>query len=401
MATQGVSDVHYYGSTMAGAPTLGREVAGDINRILKACLITGFGDEAPQGDWEIAYEDVDNNLLVLRSLDPGSTRMYLYVDGSNGDAARVCGYETMTAIDEGVNQWGLESGDLLYMRTAADIFGVEPPSPWRLFADSQCFYFFSYFRSATPFDAEGYYFGDYLADDPLNDAHNCAIIASTVQTPYPGGNAFDTNNFHQNNTHSSGQLIARNYGSATPGGAEFFKASSAYCNGPMGGWISVQPAYPDAIFSSIRLEKIKVVQNSGKLVRGYMPGWYMPLVYKTPDDGVIVSDSPDAPGRSVLVIRLGFGSSGNYGRAAIDITGPWRDDGHLGIAGVVTELMVPGAYQVKLFRQSDMQLVKTTWSDGSGAYAFTGLKNQKYVVMAIDHTDPLRSPAIQDNVIPS
>lgn len=75
--------------------------------------------------------------------------------------------------------------------------------------------------------------------------------------------------------------------------------------------------------------------------------------------------------------------------------------GTLGIAGKVTELNRPGAYRVRLYDQERGTLLASTVATPQGAYAFEGLNEKPKVVVAFDHTNPLRPPAIRDRVVPS
>lgn len=75
--------------------------------------------------------------------------------------------------------------------------------------------------------------------------------------------------------------------------------------------------------------------------------------------------------------------------------------GVLGINGTITEFLVPGSYNVRLYDQENGRLIKSTWSDVAGHYAFTHLNTRKMYVIAFDHTTPLQNAVILDKVVPS
>lgn len=67
----------------------------------------------------------------------------------------------------------------------------------------------------------------------------------------------------------------------------------------------------------------------------------------------------------------------------------------------VTEDQVPGAYEVCLHRRADHMPVRVAQSGASGGCEFARLKDQEYYVVCFDHTNPLRTAAVQDRVRPS
>jgi hypothetical protein len=285
--------------------------------------------------------------------------------------------------------------------------------PWALIANSSSFYFFTYWHSGYPTDAEGYFFGDILAPGP--DAYRCALVSSWSYSVLPGGNGPNINNFYiisPTYVSGSGRLLARKLGSSSPGNVRFlYTGSSSTINNLMGADNTFNKVYPN-IGGSVALSRLRIFQddtpvsNDPFVLRGYMPGLFAPLHYQKPDNLTIVSNVPDADGHDILAIKLRCSNSSDSARAVIDITGPWEypgllNSGTYGISGVVTEDFVPGAYRVFLFRESDGVLVRTTWSNSEGAYAFTDLSIDTYIVMLVDHTSPIKSPSSKSGVVPS
>lgn len=82
-----------------------------------------------------------------------------------------------------------------------------------------------------------------------------------------------------------------------------------------------------------------------------------------------------------------------------------RHDGGFGqITGVVEEKALPTdrplARRVRLFHEVSGRFIRETWSNASGAYAFTGIDpTQRYTVVAYDHLGNHRA-VIADNILP-
>lgn len=76
-----------YTSYDDGAPVLDF-AKGSLNVILKACLITGYGDKEAMG-WQMLHEDMDNALLVLSPSAPQSLGTVLQINDNDSHYASV------------------------------------------------------------------------------------------------------------------------------------------------------------------------------------------------------------------------------------------------------------------------------------------------------------------------
>jgi hypothetical protein len=87
------------------------------------------------------------------------------------------------------------------------------------------------------------------------------------------------------------------------------------------------------------------------------------------------------------------------------VLAPWQFKGRGRIAGTVKEKAtptnVPLARKVRLYREPDGRLIRTTWSDPvTGAYEFCGIPlDYRYVVVSYDHLGLYRA-TIADNLAP-
>lgn len=78
------------------------------------------------------------------------------------------------------------------------------------------------------------------------------------------------------------------------------------------------------------------------------------------------------------------------------------DGGNYRILGTVTELGLAGSYRVRLFERESGRLIRETWSNTAGTYAFNNIayRANGYFVVAYDHGDNPLNAAIADLVTP-
>lgn len=93
-----------YNSLDANAPQLTIE-PGTLKTILKACLVTGYGNK-PAAGWEMALEDADANKVAFRSKNPTSIKSVLLIDDAKSDSATVTAYNDWdSAKNTGVDKF--------------------------------------------------------------------------------------------------------------------------------------------------------------------------------------------------------------------------------------------------------------------------------------------------------
>lgn len=80
----------------------------------------------------------------------------------------------------------------------------------------------------------------------------------------------------------------------------------------------------------------------------------------------------------------------------IEYGGPYR------VTGTIDELGVLGRYRVRLFDRVSGRLLRETWSDSDGNYAFEHIayRSQGYILIAHDHGASPQNAAIADLVTP-
>lgn len=103
-----------YNSLDANAPRLTIE-PGTLKTILKACLVTGYGNK-PAAGWEMAWEDADANKVAFRSKNPTSIKSVLLIDDGQADHAAVTAYKDWdsaknTGVDKFANGYFVKRWD--------------------------------------------------------------------------------------------------------------------------------------------------------------------------------------------------------------------------------------------------------------------------------------------------
>lgn len=91
--------VTVFSASDAGAPTLTADI-GSLKTLLKACLVTGYGNKQALG-WQMAFESTDKNSAAFKSADPTASGFYFKIDNSTTGTAKLSAYQTMTDISTG------------------------------------------------------------------------------------------------------------------------------------------------------------------------------------------------------------------------------------------------------------------------------------------------------------
>ena len=117
--------VTVFSSGDAGAPVLLKE-PGSLKTLLKACLVTGYGDKASLG-WAMKFESEDQKSAAFASTDVTASQFVFKIDDSSSTTAKLSAYQSMASIDVGQNPFGVDNEYTLYA------------SDWRLVGHSKAF----------------------------------------------------------------------------------------------------------------------------------------------------------------------------------------------------------------------------------------------------------------------
>jgi hypothetical protein len=314
--------VTIFSSDDASAPTY-TGVAGSVIGILDACLVNGYGAKTALG-W--AKEFSGTNLAAYRAAS--GNRLRLRVDDTSTSAARVRGYEVLTAISTG--------GTGLFPSVAqipldANLGAVPKGSggtsrSWKLIGSTTAFYLlvspnstdaaYSAFVDST---LRVVFFGD-CTPYKLGDAFATVTIASP--TTGAGNDVFGAvNNGVSLSTHT-GHYIARPHiqigGSLQVGKATVFP--SFVVTNILGGAVSAAVPLPDPVLGEMLVSPIDIyeVVSLSASRRCRLPGAYV-----TPHGPIFgafdtIVGTGDLAGKTLLNIPCYTSSS--VGQFLLDIT---------------------------------------------------------------------------------
>ena len=146
--------VTVYKGNDTGAPTLSASL-GDLNAIIKACLVDGYGSKSGAG-WTLELEDAPNHKMILRNNPTtGNGRYYRFQDdgvpysgfsGTGNHIATMRGCESYTDIDTTAGNFpnvdGADTSDnsTFYGVSIAKGNSATNPHAWMIFADDRTCY---------------------------------------------------------------------------------------------------------------------------------------------------------------------------------------------------------------------------------------------------------------------
>jgi len=303
--------------------------------LLDAVLVDGYGVGAgfkAAAGWTREFSGT--NKRVYRNNRLMGSGGYLRVDDAASDP-RVCwvrAYESMTGVDAGTGPSPTAAqradGQLWYKSSVANA----TTRVWEAIATDQAIYLF-----VTVFPAAGTYIG--VATLP----HFAGDIESHVE-----GEKFafmvgsNTHASFANTTANGFMYPAASWGLGTVSGACYLLRSYTQLPGaaaadgalPSNGltnraWGGGGVAYPDPVSGALLLERPLIFESAG-IVRGKMPGVYIPLHIRPFADGLLVKDVSVLPGVTLyakVINAMNAGSLDSYtaqsGQLLFDMTNRW------------------------------------------------------------------------------
>lgn len=313
-----------YRSTDASAPVLSGS-AGTLVNVLDACLVNGYGSKAAAG-WAKPFSST--NIACYRAAT--GTRMYLRVDDTSAQEARISGYEAMTGASAGSGQYP-NSAQLpggLFVRKSETSDATA--RPWVVVATGTCFYFLVQSNStdwtvstSTSSLSGQFFFGDLISYKPGDQYHSLIIGATSTGTDRGNlGNIQKSSSF----TAISGHYMPRNH--LQIGGSiqvakiiisDFSTASTVI------GSSSTYPIFPDSVSGGMLLSPMVVAEGSDTgsrfAIRGLLPGLWAPLHNMPMNHADVLDGSGDMSGKQFLLFNTSTSSA--LGRAALEISNTW------------------------------------------------------------------------------
>lgn len=211
--------VTVFSSSDTDAPTLTTD-AGSLKTLLKACLVTGYGDKQGLG-WQMVFESEDMSTAVFKSADPTASGYCLKVDNSSSNV-KLSAYQSMTDIDTGVKP--IVENQLYEMQTCN----------WKLVGHGKAFvllldYMLDYFKVRTAYPL---LFGD-LPRQTKRIVPVCVLWNGRKNSNYQASGGVQSTLFYRTEGYSSGNSTGRssavNYGFVVNDGQAGAYLNKNYC----------------------------------------------------------------------------------------------------------------------------------------------------------------------------
>jgi hypothetical protein len=308
--------VRIYRSSDASAPVLTGQV-GKLTDLLDACLVNGYGAKTAAG-WTIAFTTTNKRAYQQNTTGSNNpTGMCLYVDDTGPGAgaakeARVCGFETMSAITPtGTGQFPTSAQSAIGVGTLVvrkSNTADATARPWTLIANGQTIYLFieSGDNVNPALGTTTFVFGDFKPYK-TGDVYAVCIIGRTAENTASSSNdplhAFgmppgSTVNYTLTNT-MYGHFIARHWtgvggsikcgkvidiskflliGNASNNPGMWSSDASLVANGgnyAIGRATSLAWPAPNGPDGALWLSPLYL--NHSSAIRGYLPGLWAPL----------------------------------------------------------------------------------------------------------------------------
>lgn len=267
---------------------------------------------APAG-WTKVY--TGTNLAVYKSADPAAHGQFLRVNDTGTTAARVVGYENMTAVSTGTGLFPTSaqlSGGFYWGKSHT---AGSTDVAWSIAADSRAFYFNAAAYATTGGSGNNggsaYFFGDVLPHSRSGDAYATLLTgASSTSWENYGGQYI-----------LSGDATTRAMPRKADGtGTAIQPDVSPYTTFNLG-------SLPNTVNGRVAFSPIYVRDTTSQPgFRADMPGGHLSLHFEVQ---TVLSENQifkDSSGRSRLNMFApnNMTSSTGFYSAAIDVTGPWR-----------------------------------------------------------------------------
>jgi hypothetical protein len=316
------SQFNIYSSSDSTGPGLLFGAAGDLLRVLDACLVNGYsGHAAPSPAWTKPVANASN----IGSYKPGAgSRMGLVINDNGGNVtstfkeAWATGWESVTGVGSpvgsGVGQFPtaaqlLTTGHVVVRKSAtADSTNGRQ---WTLFADSYTFYLFINTGDQAATYNGNLFFGDIYSLKGSTDAYRCILVGAAAENSTGLGsmtvNAVDHITTLSTTTgNHPGHYMPRAYTGLSTSvqaiKAGDYSKTTAVTNSPMIGSMQT-PNGPD---NSFYMSAVTIMELTLSVLRGRMRGMFHichPLA--TYSDGQMLPGANDFSGKTIQIVKQG------------------------------------------------------------------------------------------------
>lgn len=294
----------------------------DATGVTDQTVTTGITAKLPSAGWSKAF--TGTNLAAYRSNDMSSTRMFLRVDDTGAQTARVAGYESMSDINTGTGIFQAQTANGFWPRANA---ANATARGWTVIADSKTFYIWLHTVTAS-IGVSGvlHGFGDFTSTK-VGDAYASFLHSGT--TDASGLTTLTSENLAYGTLASSSAQYCltcpRAYtgvGTAIP----MAKKAESYVTGDYVSGSTATVVFPNPADNSMLLSKMSFYDSTNTVLRGSMRGGYFiphnchaSFNWRDKVDGQGVN-----VGRKLMAIKT-YAPAGTTsgGVSFFDITGPW------------------------------------------------------------------------------
>lgn len=314
--------VRFFSSTDSGHPVLSGTI-GSLIALLDACLVNGYGSKAGAG-WSKAF--TGTNLAAYRQASSGA---FLRIDDAAATVARCVGYDTMSDVNTGTNDFPSSvqkpGGMYVYKSNSGDA----TERPWVLAASERTIYLYighadTVLAGASVAYRHLYAFGD-ITSYKAGDAYNRFIMANETSAVGSGHSAAVSSGLAV----TPGHYMQRSHtqlGSSITVGKHmdgFMMTTSSSI--AIGNQLSVPIPFPDPVTGGMLLSPISIHETAAGVRRGVLPGLWAPLHIMPGACGDTFTGTGTLAGKTFMLLNgCHFNAGSNIaGRLALEISDTW------------------------------------------------------------------------------
>lgn len=269
----------FYLSTDDGAPVVAGNDRTSMVRLLKKCLIDGYGSKTPAGGWTLPFVSAEGTQAAFRNDSVAGTGFFLGIDAAGTLMPykyKCIGYEDMTGVAAGVFPFPRQAVELTASHNPSAV-----PRPWVVVATGTWVLVVIYYNATamltlagTPpgklnWQSSGFFFGD-VERHLATDAYACML--STIYSSMGFGSTTIGSNASSTQTASDAYWFARRAGGAG-GSSGHYGFLPHPCIGARCG--AQGPAYTPQ--SGLLVGRLAFNDAAAWTLRGWLPEALVPL----------------------------------------------------------------------------------------------------------------------------
>lgn len=298
----------FYLSTDEGAPVVAGNDRTSMVRLLKKCLIDGYGSKTPAGGWTMPFVNAEGTQAAFRNDSAAGTGFFLGIDAAGTSSPyryKCIGYEDMTDVTTGSFPFPNVANSLII-----DNYDDVVPKPWLVVATKDwVFVVVYYYATAMPslagnpvadynWIANGFFFGN-IERHLATDAYACMMAA--IQNSSSFGSTTTDSSISYSESVGYNYWFARK-ASGVSGSAGHY----AFLPHPASGCNCGASGMPYSAQSGLLVGKLAFNDAEPYTLRGWLPEVLVPL-HPRPFEHL---EMVDIDGKTYLAVIFGMGLIG-------------------------------------------------------------------------------------------